>query len=337
LDNNGYVIGGLSFLMIIPAVILSIILINLINLDISTNTVLKSDTMFHISNDVERNIPILTRLSLKETAENVVKNTEPVSNSRITIKNDLQSKIDNLTRNYQENTGVTVYCEIKSVDSARDPFEVHVMSIISVQKGNVSYIRDICQNISYLDYNFSERLSIEVVKIPDPLPLIKTKKYGANVTGNRINYGSSLTKYLNSKGINGSFVYENASSPLYIKKCPFEPYNVHGNCNGFFNLKNCIDNGFYHESNDGACLLCRLEGKATCNHLGIETFIVPDKSTNYFLKGPSSPDHVIFSENGPYGYGTYSGNVFQYYSSGNVSYKLFLDNGHRLKYGIPVY
>ena len=41
-----------------------------------------TDTAFHISGDVERNIPILTRQTIKETTENVVQTGNPVSNSR---------------------------------------------------------------------------------------------------------------------------------------------------------------------------------------------------------------------------------------------------------------
>jgi hypothetical protein len=91
---------------------------------------------------------------------------------------------------------------------------------------------------------------------------------------------------------------------------------------------------YYHESNDGACLLCRLEGRSTCNHYGFETFIIPSTSINQQVIRASCPiDHVIFNkENFP---DPYPGESVQYYSNGNNSYKLFLDNDHRAKYGVP--
>ncbi|MGZ7044672.1 MAG: hypothetical protein ACXVHM_08760, partial [Methanobacterium sp.] len=94
------------------------------------------------------------------------------------------------------------------------------------------------------------------------------------------------------------------------------------------NLKNCIDNGYYHESNDGACFLCRLEGKAICSHYGMETFIIPLASANNTLfNAPCSSDHVIFNDN-------YEGYALIYHSNSTGYYKLFLDNEHRAKYGL---
>ena len=126
-------------------------------------------------------------------------------------------------------------------------------------------------------------------------------------------------------------MYENSSSPLYIKKCPFDPYLSHGNSNKLQTLKNCIENGYYHESNDGACFLCRLEGKSTCSHYGLETFIVPASNNKSVSTAPCSIDHVIFNEDIN---GTYNGEVVEYYSSFNNYFRIFLDNGHRTKYGI---
>lgn len=110
-------------------------------------------------------------------------------------------------------------------------------------------------------------------------------------------------------------------------------------------LKNCIENGYFHESSDGSCFLCRLEGKGTCPHYGFETFITPptsnstgnntNLSTNStFNFAPSSIDHVIFNETPP-GTGTYPGKMIVYYSDGLNHLKIFLDNSHRQKYGLP--
>ena len=335
MDKKGYVIGGLSFLLIVPSILLLMVLIDMVNLDESSNTLLKSDNTFYIVGDIEGNIPPMTRQVLKETAEDVVKTGNSIPNSKLVIKNTLQSKINDLIGNYTNNTGVTIKCVVNSINPGLDPFEVEVNSSILAVKDNISYSRNICQNVSILglsSYRFSGE-SNEFYEIPDPLPFIKCKKYGGiKVKDGRILYGSSLSKYLKGK-INGSEVYENASSPLYIRKCPYDPYTIHGNSKKYSTLKNCIKNGYYHESNDGACILCRLEGKSICDHNGFETFIVPARFTKKIvIRAPCSIDHVIFQEEHQ---DIYPGESVEYYSSASFSLRIFLDNGHRIKYGLP--
>ena len=335
MENKGYILGGLSFLLIIPSILLLMVLVDMVNMDESVDTIIKSDNSFYISGDVERNIPIITRQVLKETVDNAIYNGNPIPNSRILIKNAVEYKMKDLCDNYQKNSGVNVKCIINSVDSGSDPFDVEVNSTILVMKDNITYNHVVNQNISILSdhqIKFSTN-SNDSNEIPDPLPFIKCKKFGGiSIKNDRISYGSSLRKYLN--GVNGSEIYENASSPYYIRKCPYDPYISHGNSTKFTTLKNCIDNGYYHESNDGACLLCRLEGRATCNHYGFETFIVPSNEGNqHVIRAPCSIDHVIFGNENfcdPY-----PGDSVQYYFNDNNSYELFLDGGHRAKYGVP--
>lgn len=334
MDNRGYVMAGLTFLLIIPAVILSVLLLNVVNMDESTNNMIKSDNLGHISSDFEASIPGFTREVLGENTAKVVKNGQPIKNSRMVIKKGVQSKIDDLKKEYRDYTGVSIQCQIKSVDSASDPYEIQIESNIIVSKDNNSINKNISQNVPFTALESKNNRSLNESKISDPLPFIKTKEYGVvSVEGDRIKYGSSLSNYLKSKGINNPQVYENASSPLYFKICPYDPYSSHGKCNMLFNLKNCVDNGYYHKSADGACILCRLEGKATCNHFGLETFILPSMDTRSELNAPCSIDHVIFSENGPDGYGTYPGKILEF-PSNNSSNGIFLDEGHRNKYGI---
>lgn len=64
------------------------------------------------------------------------------------------------------------------------------------------------------------------------------QKYGGATIGkDKIMYGSSLSEYLKSSGFNNSQAYENAISPLFIKKCPYDPYELHGSTSDFVNLK----------------------------------------------------------------------------------------------------
>ncbi len=338
MESNGYVMGGLSFLLILPSILLLMVLIDIVNLDESVNTLILSDTTFYITADVERNIPIISRQVLKETVENTIETGDSLQNSRMVIKNAIQSKVNHLSANYENNTGVIIKCVIKSVDSTLDPFKIEVNSTLTVMKENISYNKNFSQNISIFDSYPSNPVESEgYYNIPDPLPFIKCKKFGGVSTDHgMIRYGSSLRKYLDGRGVKVANAYENASSPLYIKKCPYDPYISHGNSRKLLTLKNCIENGYYHESSDGACLLCRLEGKSTCSHYGFETFITPAPSNNKrILRAPCSIDHIIFSDKSFQD--TYPGEAVEYFSIGNITYKIFLDNGHRTKYGITEY
>jgi hypothetical protein len=96
MENKGYVIGGLAFLLIIPSILLLMVLVDMVNLDESVNTIIKSDNSFYISGDVERNIPIMTRQVLMETVDNAINTGNPLSNSRIIIKNAIEHKMNDL-------------------------------------------------------------------------------------------------------------------------------------------------------------------------------------------------------------------------------------------------
>lgn len=334
MDNKGYIIGGMAFLLIIPAVIMLISLIHMVNMDETMNTPIKSERLHHISVDVESNIPILTLQALDEKSEMAIKTGQPISNSKVTIKMCIQSKIDYLAHEYSKNTGLNINCKINAVDNSLDPFQICVNSTIDVHSNNISIIRNISQNVPFSCSDHVDSTT-QSYKIKDPLPFIKTRGYGVlEVNGDRIYYGTTLSNYLKAVGLNNTEVYENATSPLYFKKCPYEPYISHVNSKDFSNLKNCIDNGYYHESNDGSCIFCRLEGRATCKHYGLETFILPSRSPEQVLTAPCSVDHVIFGETIHNPVETYPGTILEYYSNTNVSNILYLDNGHRKKYGV---
>ena len=335
MENKGYVMGGLAFLLIVPSILLLMVFVDMVNLDKSVDTIIKSGNSFYISEDVERNIPVITRQVLKETVDNAVSTGNSLPNSRMVIKNAIEHKMNKLSANYQNNTGVNIRCTINSIESASNPFEIEVNSTILVMKDNITYNHKVNQNISILETDPQNSFSMNSncsALISDPLPFIKCKKFGGvSIENGRISYGSSLKKYLG--GVDGSEVYENASSPCYIKKCPYDPYKSHGNSINFMTLKNCVDNGYYHESNDGACLLCRLEGHPTCNHYGFETFIVPSSvGSQQIFRAPSSIDHVVFDKdnyNDPY-----LGESVQYNFDDNIFHVLYLDSGHRAKYGL---
>jgi hypothetical protein len=181
MENKGYVIGGLAFLLIIPSILLLMVLVDMVNLDESVNIIIKSDNSFYISGDVERNIPIMTRQVLMETVDNAINTGNPLSNSRIIIRNVIEHKMNDLNAKYQKNSGVNIKCMINSVDSASDPFEIEVNSTILVIKNNITYNHKVNQNISILGAYSQNRFSMNYdgsPEIPDPLQFIKCKKFG---------------------------------------------------------------------------------------------------------------------------------------------------------------
>jgi hypothetical protein len=320
MDQKGYIISGLSFLLIIPAIYLIAVFADMSHTGSQSQALLvQSDVVFSTARDIGGNIPVMTEKTLQETVNEVTVSGNPLQDSRNAVKCSLQGKIDNLTEKYSKE-GINATCKILSVNTAADPFKVEINSTISINKSSITHREHISQNISIIDPNYP---------IPDPLPFIKCKNFGGVTnTSTRIIYGSSLENYLKSQNMSNAEAYNNATSPLIIKKCPYDPYISHGQSNNLTNLKNCIFNGYFHESSDGACFLCRLEGKGICPHYGMETFVIPSVSANETLSsGPCGSDHVIFNDH-------YEGYALIYHSNSTGYYKIFLENGHRSKYGL---
>ncbi|MGC9517708.1 MAG: hypothetical protein ACP5C3_08435 [Methanomicrobiales archaeon] len=316
MDERGYIISSLSFLLVIPAILLVFVLLD-VNNNVFENDCndINSKSVNVLVYDLKKNIPITAMEVINETTWEVI-NTKPLLNSRDSLKKRLQTKIDKITNDYQKYSGADVTCNIISIDNGKDPFVIEINSSINVSKNKDSHYE-----------NFSQEVSVE--GFPDCIPFIICGKYGEpSICEDRINYNKCLFNFLNTKTVNNSYIYINATSPLFIKKCPYTPYNKHQN---LLSLKNCIENGYYHESNDGACFLCRLEGKCVCQHYGIETFIIPPSTSNEeLIFAPCSSDHVIFNE-------SYEGRGLQYHFDGIKSFNIYLDNGHRSKYGLENY
>lgn len=316
MDKKGYVMTGTSFLLIIPAVLVAISLLNFVNggNDINTQSI-QSDRILFASEDVKRNMPLLARQSMQNISLEIIEKNKTIENSPEAIKNHLQLQINNLTSQYQD---FNITCTINSVQtSPQDSFLIEFNSTLIVIKGNLKQ-----------EEHLSDLVSVE--GLPDPLPFLKCRAYGSITHNNtRTIYGDSLRSYLANKSVKNASFYENATSPFIIKKCPYEPYLSHGSKN---TMKNCEDNGFYHDSRDGYCYLCRLEGKGLCTHFGFEVFVLPapiaSNNSSIKLEGPCSSDHVIFSEN------TYPGQSITYYINNGTENFLFLDNGHQSKYGV---
>lgn len=325
MDHQGYVLSLISFLLIIPAVLMMILIIDAgYSLGKEESLIVSSNQVSNTMNDLQENIGTLSNLEVQKVTYQVIETGEPVPNSRELLKERIQEETNNLINKYKDNQDLDINCSIISVDNTSDPFIIELRAIIIVGKDETVCERKITHQISLEEYD---------PPLPDPLPFIKCKNQGnLKIIDGKIIYDSSLVSYLESRNIENAYFYENATSSALIRKCPYSPYESHGNT--YLTLINCLENGFYHESNDGACFLCRLEGKATCSHRGFETFIIPAPTTNYnLLSAPCSIDHVIFDDTVLNG--TYSGMALIYREFAGRYYFLFLDNGHRNKYGLP--
>lgn len=309
-NQKGYIMNGTTLLLLIPLSIIGATIINQNN-SITQTTVqaIHSETTKYQIKDIKQNIALKIKETLNETANNVIMTKTPLNNATALLKNELNRKLNE--RYADETTEI----RINNIESnPQNPFQIKVQYTLKIEK------EEITQEEEIIEY-------INIDQLPDPVPHIQTKLYGTlKHDYHTIYYESNLHRYLQDKNINNSEVYENAKSPYYITKCPYSPYTQHKNKNI---LKNCLENQHYHESNDGACYLCRLEGKSNCPHYGLEVFIqTSPQELNNTIYSASSSDHVIFSDN------TYLGENKTYQKYLNKDYFILLDNAHSQKYGI---
>lgn len=210
MDQKGYIISGLSLLLIIPAVCLVAVFVDMVYMGSEAQSLgIQSDVTFYTAKDIESNIPLLTEKVLQKTTDDVIKTGDPLHDSRTVIKNSLQEELDHLSEKYQSSESINVTCKVWSVNPSSFPFNIEVNSTIYVQKGIVTHNEHISQNISIIDPNYP---------LQDPLPFIECKNYGGVTnTSTKIFYGSSLANLLKAKHLENAKVYENATSPLFIR------------------------------------------------------------------------------------------------------------------------
>ncbi|WP_407422144.1 hypothetical protein [Methanobrevibacter sp.] len=293
-------------MLAISMLLISIFIITSINYIESENIELKSNNNFkYIIDDYSRNLEILGRDSIAEATQKVY-NGLPVHNSEKQIKKNLNNRLNEKNDEYEKKYGVEISSQAISVENTDSPWKILLKVKLNVKKGNMKYSNIIKKNAS-----------IEGLK--DPLPIAKlTIASGILTYGEKIHYKNAIAGYMLLHNFKSPESYIEATAPLYIKKCPYDPYIHHGDPGV---LDDCLKNGYFHESADGSCYLCRLEGKGKCPHYGLEVFI----QTHTLLKNEtlSCSDHVVFSD---HYYGTKLDET-------DIN-SLILDNSHRKKYGL---
>ena len=316
-DENGNFSIITSSLLLIGFLLLSIIVLNIaIEERNESHEIISSNNYQYVMNDYIRNLPVLERESLEELSEEVMKNKRPCLDSKGDLKEIVDGKLSDYNQQYYDNYNIQINSSLIAIENTSNPFSYKFKTYIRSVKGDYYF-----ENIASSD--------VDCIGLKDPVPLLYCKGYhGLSLNDTDYYYGDSLSEFLRSNGVENYSFYVNASSPLIIRKCPFDPYKHHGDDNGKV-MKNCRDNGYYHESRDGACYLCRLEGKGGCEHYGFETFINPQKTNETGRVSACGSDHVIFSDD------IYPGVEVIYNSENGVNEILYLDpHGHKVKYGM---
>lgn len=306
IDSKGNMMVGSVAILVVSLLLISIFIITTINYIENENSELKSNNEFkYIVDDYSRNVEVLGRESIAEATKKVY-NGLPVLNSENQIKKNLNKHLKEKNEEAEEKYGVKITSETISVENTDDPWKILFKVKLNVKKDDVEYSNVIERNAS-------------VEGLRDPLPIAKlTIASGILTYGEKIHYKNAIAGYMVLHNLKNPKAYIEATAPLYMKKCPYDPYVHHGDPGV---LKDCLKNGYFHESADGSCYLCRLEGKGKCPHYGFEVFI----QTHTLEKNESlsCSDHVVFSDH-------YTGEKI---NASDIN-SLILDNAHRKKYGL---
>ncbi len=323
-DEKGNFSIMISGLLLIGFLILSLVVLNIaIDHGNENREITSSENFQYIMNDYVRNLPLVEREALEELSEEVIRNERSCLDSKGDLKEIVDEKLSIKNQEYYDNFNVQINSSLIAIENTSNPFSYKFKTYISSTKG---------------DYSFENVISSDVdcIGLKDPVPLLYCKDYyGISHDERSYHYGDSLSEFLRGNGVENHSFYINASSPFIIRKCPYDPYRHHGDDGGKV-MKNCRDNGYYHESRDGACYLCRLEGRSGCEHYGFETFINPQRTNETGLVSACGSDHVIFSDD------IYPGVEVIYNNEsagGGCVYEiLYLDpHGHKVKYGMSDY
>jgi hypothetical protein len=306
IDSNGNLILGTTVILITTLLLIAIIVFTTVNYIENENIDSPDNDNFkYIVDDYANNLEILGRDSMADACKKVY-NTYKLIDSENQIKKNLNKKLTVKNNEFEEKYGAKLSSSVISVEPTQTPWKVLFKVKLNIKKDSNNYNKIIEKNVS-------------VEGLRDPLPLAKLSvASGVFIEGDKLNYKNALTRYMKIRNLDSPFSYAFATTPLTIKKCPYDPYTHHGDPGV---LKDCLKKGYFHESRDGSCYLCRLEGKGTCPHYGFEVFIQPHTPlTNDSI---SCSDHVIFHDH-------YPGEKIDKTDINS----LILDSSHRKKYGL---
>ena len=306
IDSKGNLIVGTTAILIVALLLICIFVVSSIYLIENKNIDFKSNDNFrYIIDDYSANLEVNGRDAIAKATSKVY-NGIPILNSRDQIKNNLNDILDEKNEEYSEKYGVKITSETISVENTESPWKILFKVKLNVEKEGEQFSKIIEKNTS-------------IEGLRDPLPIAKlTVLSGILTYDNKIHYKTALSAYMLVHNLDSPESYIEATAPLIIQKCPYDPYIHHGD-EGV--LDDCLENGYFHESADGSCYLCRLEGKGKCPHYGLEVFIQTHTPLNN--ESLSCSDHVVFADH-------YNGEKID----SNDLNSLILDSSHRKKYGL---
>lgn len=306
IGSKGNLIVGTTAILIVALLLICIFVVTSINYIQNENIdSQQNDNFKYIIDDYTQNLEIDGRNAIAEATQKVF-NGLPVTNSPNQIKKNLNNILDEKNKEYKEKYGIKITSETISVEPTDSPWQILFKIKLNIQKGNERYSKIVEKNAS-------------VEGLRDPLPIAKlTIASGILTYDNQIHYKTGLSAYMLLHNFKSPESYIEATAPLYIKKCPYDPYIHHGDPGV---LDDCLKQGYFHESADGSCYLCRLEGKGKCPHYGFEVFI--QTHTQLTNESLSCSDHVVFADH-------YNGEKID----PDDWNSLILDDSHRKKYGL---
>ena len=306
IDSKGNLILGTTVILITILLLIAVFVFTSINYIENENIdSLENDNFKYIVDDYSNNLEVLGRDSIADACDKVY-HTFKLFNSEDQIKKNLNNKLEKKNDEMKEKYDADIHSEVLSVSPTDSPWKILFKVKLNIKKNNNRFNRIIEKNVS-------------IEGLRDPLPLAKLSvASGIFIQGDKLNYKNALTRYLKLRNLDSPFSYAFATTPLYIKKCPYDPYIHHGDPGV---LKDCLKQGYFHESADGSCYLCRLEGKGKCPHYGMEVFIQPH--TPLINDSISCSDHVVYHDH-------YTGQKIDKLDINS----LILDSSHQKKYGL---
>ena len=306
IDSKGNLIIGTTAILIVALLLICIFVISSINYIQNENIdSVQNDNFKYLIDDYTQNLEISQRDAIAKATQKIF-NGLHIFNSENQIKKNLNEILDEKNKEYEEKYGVKITSEVLSVENTDSAWKILFKTRLNVQKDNEKFSKIIEKNAT-------------IEGLRDPLPLAKlTIASGILTYDDKIHYQEGLSAYMLLHQFDSPESYIEATAPLYIKKCPYDPYIHHGDPGV---LDDCLKQGYFHESADGSCYLCRLEGKGKCPHYGFEVFI----QTHTPLKNESlsCSDHVVFADH-------YNGQKID----PDDWNSLILDSSHQKKYGL---
>ena len=306
IDSKGNIIVGTTAILIVALLLICIFVITSINYIQSSNIDSEANDNFkYIIDDYSNSLEMLGKDAIDEATQKVY-NGLPVLDSENQIKKNLNKILKEKNKEFKEKYDMDMSSEVISVEPSDSPWKVLFKVKLDGKKGNEEFSDIIERNAS-------------IEGLRDPLPIAKlTIASGVMAYDDEIHYKTALSAYMLLHNLDSPESYIEATAPLNIKKCPYDPYVHHGDPGV---LRDCLDSGYFHESADGSCYLCRLEGKGKCPHYGMEVFI--QTHTPLDNESLSCSDHVVFAD---------------HYNGAKIDPddwdSLILDDSHRKKYGL---